>query len=410
MIYLDNAATTKIDKRVLAEMLPFLTEYYGNPESPHVAGRMPAQAVKIAEERVRRMLGVGQRGTLIFTSGGTESNNMVFAGMHMRHKTVIVSSASEHKSVLKPAAYALPTYRVTLIPGKKGYISVLDFNVEGRGRIATDDKEQSSLVSIMYVNNETGTKNEVEYIGNEIYKEIQRGCDIYYHIDCVQAAGCVPITGDPRRLHADFLSVSSHKIHGPKGVGCLWVSDRVLNTSYALRLPLIVGGGQQKDLRAGTLNVPGIVGFGKAAEIVCDSIFDDMRHFSEMYDAFVHTIHEKCKENDVKFVINYDEERHRTNKIVSVSFPGADAETVVLIASDRYGLCVSNGAACNAYLSEPSYVLLSCGLDETMARNTIRVSFSRDNTIEECVEGAKRLVDAVKEVLSLSNNLDPVVE
>lgn len=393
LIYFDNAATTPVAKEVLDAMMPYLTDVYGNPESVHAAGRDPAEAVRKAEEQVLEKLLHTKRGKLIFTSGGTESNNMAFglAGNIDPVCMNIITSATEHKSVLEPAKGCVRSRLRILKPKSKGYISVDDLN--------ENEIPAFTLVSVMHMNNETGTLNDICEIGEKLTRF--HDLDVFFHVDCVQSAGTIEIYVD--EMHADLVSISAHKIHGPKGVGCLWVSDRVLERiGDRHTISLIRGGGQQSGYRAGTLNVPGIVGFGEAAALA-GAYLDDTKVDDNVFAGYMfrNELQRACENLDIKYKINFDEYLHHSDKVLSITFPGADSETVVMIASEN-GLCISNGAACNSVLSEPSYVLTSSGMSADRARNTVRVSFSRQNTYDECVQGAEILAESVNEVLSLT--------
>lgn len=391
MIYLDNAATTQVDERVLKTMLPYFTEHFGNPESEHCAAAEPREAIKQATEKVEWLLHSKGKGKVIFTSGGTESNNMAFRLAGGEHPLCInvISSETEHKSVLEPAKAAQRARLRLIKPGRKGYVSVDD--------IDPNEIPAFTLVSLMCVNNETGMINDTYQIGDRLRQF--SNLDVFYHVDCVQSAGSVPI--DVEDMNADLVSVSSHKIHGPKGVGCLWVSDRLLDRMEHRNIAMILGGSQQDGFRAGTMNVPGIVGFGEAAAYAANYVecgFD----IGDLSDTFLQSLQTYCDQNKVRFTAKFAHDvRHHDPKILAITFPGADAETVVLMASHN-GLCISNGAACNSVLSEPSYVLMNSGMSAETARNTVRVSFSRQNTYDDCDFGAKVLAETVKQVLALN--------
>lgn len=390
MIYFDNAATTSVGGTVLHEMLPYFTEDYGNPESVHQAADKPAKAIREAEERVHKMLHTNGSGKVVFTSGGTESNNMVFqlCKSYRPFAMNIVTSATEHKSVLEPADSCKNAVIHLIKPGKKGFISADDLDM-----MCVPD---FSVISFMHMNNETGMVNEVYRIGEKLRK--CSDLDIFYHVDCVQSAGELPI--DVLEMNADMVSISSHKLHGPKGVGCMWVSDRLLNRIDPQTLTLIYGGGQQGGLRAGTMNVTGIVGLGKACLLAGDGTVA-REVISAVSKHFVESLTRFCKDASIKFKVNFCKSDHHDDKVLSITFPEADSETVVMVAS-KNGLCISNGAACNSVSSEPSYVLLNSGIKPDLARNTVRVSFSRYNTYTEAEHGAEILCEAVKEVLSLT--------
>ncbi len=396
MIYLDNAATTKTRREVVATMLPYFSQYYGNPESVHAAARMPNEAIAEAEKSVHDLIHSNGSGKVIFTSGGTESNNMVFKLCQAPKQMClnIITSATEHKSVLEPAkACERATIRL-MLPGKKGFIA--------GDALAPEDIPAFSLVSLMHMNNETGTVNDVYHIG-DLLKRFS-DLDVFYHVDCVQSAGEIPIY--VHDMNADLISISSHKIHGPKGIGCLWVSDRLMERiEDGKNLAVIRGGGQQDGFRAGTMDVPSIAGFGKACELASDTVHNK-ETVDELANMFLDYLKKRCKQKNIKVKLNFNDDATHDNKILSIQFPGADAETVVMIAS-RDGLCISNGAACNSVSSEPSYVLTNSGIRPDAARNTVRVSFSCENKLGDMLQAAEILASAVEEVLSM--NLTSVV-
>ena len=397
LIYLDNAATTPVDGCVIDRMMPFMKEEFGNPDSTHDAASVPADAVRKAADQVSEcLLHAGGHGRVIFTSGGTEANNMAFglAGNLDPLCMNIITSATEHKSVLEPAKSCVRSKLRILKPGSKGYIAARD--------IDENEIPAFTLVSLMHMNNETGTLNEINEIGQKLR---QFKCmDVFFHVDCVQSAGALPIK--VHEMNADLVSVSSHKIHGPKGVGCLWVSDRVLErVGDRKTLSIIQGGSQQGGFRAGTLNVPGIIGFGEAARsagMFADEYLSGEDSVSNLSCLFRQSLDSECERLGIRHKINFYDPSHQHGKVLSITFPDADSETVVMVASQN-GLCVSNGAACNSFASEPSYVLLNSGMSPELARNTVRVSFSRHNTKDDCINGAVILAEAVNEVLCLTN-------
>ena len=381
-------------------MQPYFTQNYGNPDSPHEAGRKAKEAVEAARKQVDELIGAHGSGLVLFTSGGTESNNMAFRILSDYPLAMnIISSETEHKSVLEPAKACRAAAKRFIKPGKKGYISVDDIDVA--------NVPAFSLFSFMCMNNETGMVNDVYRIGEALKKH--RDIDVFYHVDCVQAAGSVQI--NVADMNADMVSVSSHKLHGPKGVGCLWVSEHVLDRiGNDETIRLIRGGGQEFGLRAGTLNVPGIVGFGKAAEIAKSTLTEKNGLsivYSELARHFCDELSRRCSDLGVKFIVNNFDAGHHCDKVLSVTFPNADSETIVLIAS-KNGLCISSGAACNAELSEPSYVLTNSGISEDLARNTVRVSFSYYSSYSDVTSGARILAETVNDVLRL--NLTDAVE
>ena len=391
MIYLDNAATTKTRREVVEAMLPYFSEYYGNPESVHVAAEVPKRAIEKAEQQVRDLLHSYGRGKVIFTSGGTESNNMVFKMCQPQAQMMlnIITSPTEHKSVLEPAKACGCASLKFVRPREQGFVS--------GDMLTPKDIPMFSLISLMHVNNETGTVNDVYGIGETM--KMFSDLDVFYHVDCIQSAGELPIFVND--MHVDMVSISSHKIHGPKGIGCLWVSDRIMERVVDGRnIAVIIGGGQQEGFRAGTMDVPSIVGFGKACELASNTQ-QNKTVINMLAGLFMQELEKCCESKNIKMKLNFGDEVPHDNKILSIQFEGADAETVVMVAS-RNGLCISNGAACNSVSSEPSYVLLNSGLKPDAARNTVRVSFSCDNTMAEIEQAAEILTSSVEEVLALN--------
>lgn len=385
MIYLDNAATTKMDERVLEEMLPYLTTEYGNAGTLYEFGRSANSAVQRARNQVALFLHAS-REQVIFTSGGSEANNLVFGGLKdclkRIGKTHILVSAVEHDSVLRAAeALIKDGFDVEYIPVSRE-CKVYPEAVESAIR------DDTGLVSVMYVNNETGSVNPVEAIG-----EICARHNVLFHADCVQAAGCQPI--DVTKIGCDFASISSHKIHGGKGVGALYVQDKSLLT------PIIYGGSTQEfGLRAGTENVPGIVGFGRACEILmlCDkyNVTDDIEYISSLRRELFQLIQQGLASRGLPDIlhINGDSDLSKNGKILNLRFDNIDAETLLLLL-DIHGVCVSAGSACNSHEQMPSHVLLAMGISEEDARNSVRLSLSRMNTEDEIKEAAKIIVDCV---------------
>lgn len=355
MIYLDNASTTKIDPVVLEEMMPYLKEEYGNPGSIHYLGIRARDAVKLARERVARAINAEPE-EIIFTSGGTESNNLAmklasdFWGFR---QSIVATSATEHNSMKR----AIGRYSV-----RKIVYPTYDSPEELLRRIKKE-KKLSTITSFMYVNNELGFVNPVYKICEYCTEELG-GISI---VDAVQALGIEEI--DVKHMMCDFLSISSHKIHGPKGIGALYIR-KDFKDRYCPN-PLILGGEfQEFGLRGGTENVAGIVGFGKACELI--NVEENKNTISELRKEFV---------NGLKFdhKINYDRE---DSKIISLTIPGVDAETLVLMLSSM-NVYISAGSACKSLEQKPNEVLLSAGMSEDEARNTVRISLSTHNTIEE---------------------------
>ena len=376
MIYLDNAATTQIDHRVLASMTPYLTTQYGNAGALYKFGRSANEAIQNSRARVSRFVGAAN-GSIIFTSGGSESNNLVFHGVRDYLKRIgrmhILVSAVEHDSVLRAAE------SLTKEGFNVGYIPVQEDGSVSLAALEGLLRPNTGLVSVMYVNNETGAVNPVCDIGSLCMKH-----GVLFHTDCVQAAGFHII--DAVKIGCDFLSVSSHKIHGPKGVGALYVRDMDTIT------PLIYGGTEQEfGLRGGTENVAGIVGFGKACEISSEQLKEDKAQISILKQVFVTELRNRVGYDSVK--IN-GASPLRPGKIVNIRIDDIDNESLILML-DSVGICISAGSACQSHESKPSHVLTAMGLTIDEARSSIRISFSRMNTIEEIIEAAQTIADFI---------------
>lgn len=369
MIYLDNAATTQLDPRVLESMMPYLTTQYGNAGTLYKFGRAANTAVQEARARVAQFIG-GNQDNIIFTSGGSEANNLVFHGVkdYLKRigRTHILVSAVEHDSVLRAAE------SLTKDGFDVEYIPVLGNGTVPSAAVERALRADTGLVSVMYVNNETGAENPVDDIGSICLKH-----DILFHTDCVQAAGCHPI--DVANIGCSFLSISSHKIHGPKGVGALYVKDT------SLLSPLICGGHNQEfGLRGGTENVAGIVGFGKACELSGAHLTEDRTTVSMLKQRFVTELQGNLGDDAVH--IN-GTSLLAPGKTINLRLDGVDNESLILML-DNMDICISAGSACQSHESKPSHVLTAMGLTTEEARSSIRVSFSRMNTVDEVADAA----------------------
>lgn len=400
MIYLDNAATTKIDDRVLEAMLPFLKENYGNAGTLYGLGRRSADAVAQARQYVADLIGAAPE-QIIFTSGGTEANNMVFSGVKdylaSIGKTHIITTEIEHDSVLNAAQqlrsqqYALPYWRLNSVFGVE-YISPTSGGWIDSSAVcdAANASANTGLISVMHTNNETGVENDVATIGMFCRRK-----KILFHTDCVQAAGDSWLDVDD--IGCDFLSISAHKIHAPKGVGALYVRDREA-CEFA---PLIFGGHEQEfGLRGGTENVAGIVGFGEACRILKGSLQTDAEYISELLAALYESVKTNLDKNGLSSVLHINGDvDFEHGKTLNLRFDGIDGETLVMMLNVQ-GVCVSAGSACRSHESEPSRVLLAMGISAEDARSSIRLSLSRMNTKEEVVEAGAIIASCVGMLLS----------
>jgi cysteine desulfurase len=356
-IYLDNNATTPVLPEVLEAMHPYFGEHFGNASSIHHHGQETRAAVERARDSVALLLGC-RAAEVIFTSGGTEGDNLAIAGLTGAGDHVITSSI-EHHAVLHACKHMEETgCDVTYLP------------VDGRGLVDPDDvrrglRSNTKLISIMLANNETGVLQPVEEIG-----KIAAEADVYFHTDAVQAAGKVPI--DVRRIGCDALSISGHKMHAPQGVGALFV-----RRGTCLQ-PLFYGGRHERSRRAGTENVPGIVGLGKAAELAMQGFErgDDKKMFA-LRDRLQQGILAQVEEAAVN-----GNGVARVPNTVSIHFDHIDGEAMV-ISLDLKGLAISTGAACSSGAIEPSHVLLAMGLRADRARASVRFSLGKQNTAED---------------------------
>ncbi|MBL6985971.1 MAG: cysteine desulfurase [Methylobacter sp.] len=362
MIYLDHNATTAIDGRVLEAMLPFLTTFYGNPSSLYRHGRISRSAIDTAREQLASLIGVQPR-QIIFTSGGTEANNLALATL--APKAGLAVSAIEHPSVLEPALHLQSLgHRLTLLA------------VDVNGQITQEaiDKVISlkpSLVSIMLANNETGAVQNIA-----IYTEQLKAQGINIHTDAVQALGKIPV--DFNRLGAHFMSLSSHKIYGPKGCGAL-----IFEKSMAIT-PVMLGGDQEQGFRAGTENVAAIVGFGKAAELAKTELAERHTHLLKLRTLLEHGL------NAIPGLTVFAEQAERLPNTVQIGIHGIDGE-MLLMQLDQKGIAVSSGSACASGVREPSPVLVAMGIDAAQAKSAIRISFGKANTEAEVIELIKQL-------------------
>ena len=357
-IYLDNAATTAVRPEVLSKMLPFFCDRAGNPSSIHSAGRETRKAVENARRQVAAALHAEAR-EIYFTAGGSESDNWAIrcAAAETGKKRVITSAVEHHAVLHSCRALERDGFRVTYLPvDENGLVSPDDVR-----RALTDD---TALISIMAANNEVGTLEPIREIGR-----IAREAGVLFHTDAVQAAGAVPI--DVNDWNADLLSLSGHKFHGPKGVGALYIrkGTRIHN--------LIEGGAQERGLRAGTENVPGIVGMGEALSLAAAELSE--------YTARVTTLRDRLIQGVLSTVPEARLNGHPTLRLpgnANFSFPGVEGESL-LMRLDLAGIACSSGSACTSGSLEPSHVLSAMGLSPDTARSSVRFSLGRDNTAEE---------------------------
>lgn len=377
MIYLDNAATTKIKPEVLNAMMPFLTENYGNAGSLYKLGRDSADAIETARGQVAELFGCNPK-NIIFTSGGTEANNMVFAGTRIWRERMerprLACSSIEHDSVYR-SVYAQNQSPYLLRPSERGVIETPSDPLPS----------DVGLLSVMYVNNETGITNPIKSLS-----EWAHANGALFHTDCVQATGLhdlnVNSLGNP-----DFVSISAHKIHAPKGVGALYIREP------EKFLPMIRGGYYQEfGLRGGTENVAGIVGFGAACQLITNNRYAYSNTVSRNTDRFVSALTIWMRNKGLRRIMTINGSNSTyPSRVINVRFDGVDAETLLLLLDDK-GICASAGSACHSHATTPSRTLLEMGLTETNARNSVRFSFDDTLTEPELNTAARQVADSVE--------------
>ena len=374
-IYLDYNATTPVDPQVLEKMLPFFTEHFGNASSKgHAFGWAAAAAVKQAREEVAALMKAEPQ-EVLFTGGATESLNAAIKGVaevYRKKGNHIVTVQSEHKGVLN-ACKALERhgYEVTYLP------------VDGAGLIDLDDltaamTDRTIIVAVMWANNETGVIQPIEEIASRVREQ-----GAFFLTDATQAYGKIPV--DVR--HADLLTCTAHKLYGPKGIGALYVRRR--NPRVRIT-PLIDGGAQEEGLRAGTLNTPGIVGFGEAARIAGLGMEEEARRLGEIRDAFESRLVEELYDISIN-----GKAASRLPHVASVSFLGVKSANLVAALRD---LAMSTGSACSTGTGNPSHVLKAMGLSDEAAYATLRISFGRFSTSEEAEFAAGQIISAVRKL------------
>ena len=381
-IYLDNAASTPVADEVIAEMLPFMKQQYGNPSSIHKFGREGTRAMQLARKRVAEMVDASTR-EITFTSGGTEADNLAIKGAAIQIKSKspekirIITSSIEHDAVLEPCRD---------LEGMGFAVTYLPVTTEGlvrSGDLRDAISNNVSLVSIMYANNEVGTMQPIKELA-----EIAHRNGALFHTDAVQAAGKIPI--DVANLGVDLMSMSSHKINGPKGSGALYVKSGLEIA------PIIHGGGQESELRSGTENVPGIVGFGKACELATKRMNRYIEQVSGLRDYLVERVatevpHSRLNGSHVDRIPN---NAHFT-------FFGVNGEDLI-IKLDENGVAASTGSACSVKKQKPSHVLKAMGFSYEEITGSLRLSLGMQNTKEEIDTTVRVLSDVVKELRELS--------
>ncbi len=382
-VYFDNSATTKTDERVIEAMMPYITENYGNPSSIYKIGRENRKAVEEAREQVAKALNC-EPNEIYFTNGGSESDNTAIRGIAYAYKNKgnhIITSKIEHPAVLETCKQL----------EKEGF-EVSYIGVDENGIIKLDElknaiKPTTTLISIMFANNEIGTIEPIEEIG-----KIAKENNIFFHTDAVQAVGNVRI--DVKKLNIDALSMSGHKFYGPKGIGALYVKKGIKFEK------LINGGHQERNKRAGTENVAGIVGLGKAIELAYQELDEHNKKIKELRDYYV----EQVKAKIPYIRINGDETKRLPGNS-NISFRFIEGEGL-LLNLDLKGICASSGSACTSGSLDPSHVLLAIGLPHEIAHGSLRISIGKYNTKEE----VDYLVENLVEIIGRLREMSPLWE
>ena len=376
MIYLDNAASTAVHPEVVKEMLPYFDVQYGNPSSIHQFGRKAKNAIQNARKQVAALIGA-EPDEILFTSGGTESNNTILHGTLILEQNHFITSSIEHEAILKPCK------KLEEIGLEVTYLPVDEYGIVDPDIITNSINPHTVLVSIMLANNEVGTIQPMKEI-SEICKKYQ----ISLHTDAVQAVGKIPI--DVKELGVDALSISSHKINGPKGVGALFIKKGLKVN------PVILGGGQENGLRSGTENVAGIVGFGKACEIAKERLSENISHFQNLYSSILSKIVKEIPH--VK--LNGDPQNRIFNNI-HLTFLGVNGDDLI-IKLDEHGIAASTGSACSVHTQKASHVLQAMGFNHEQITGSLRISFGYMNTLNEVEQTVEVLKKVVAELRSVS--------
>ncbi len=382
-IYFDHSATTPTSEEVVKEMLPFFTDIYGNGSSQHSHGREAGKYIDIARRQVADAIGA-KPGEIYFTSGGTESDNWAIRGVLSGYKAKgkhIITTCIEHPAMIK----TLESLQ------KNGLAEVTFLGVDSEGFICLEElknaiRPDTILISVMTANNEIGTIQDIKEIG-----AIAKANNIIFHTDAVQAIGNVKI--DVKEMNIDLLSMSAHKFYGPKGIGVLYRRNGIKLSSY------MTGGEQERNMRAGTLNTPAIVGMGKAIEIATRDIDKNNKYVSELRDYFVAQVESKI--DNVYY--NGTKSNKRLASNANFSFEFIEGESL-LLRLDLAGISVSSGSACSSGSLEPSYVLLATGRAIELAHGSLRFSFGKNNTKQEidyCVQNLVKIVQDLRELSPL---------
>lgn len=379
LIYMDNSATTPVKQEVLDEMLPYFNIKYGNPSSIYSLGSTSKVAVETSREKIATTINANAK-DIFFTAGGSEADNWALKGVAFANRKKgnhIITSKIEHHGILHTCEYLEKQgFKVT-------YIDVDEYGIVDLNQLKKSITDETILISIMFANNEIGTIQPIREIG-----EIAKERNILFHTDAVQAIGNIRI--DVKELNIDLLSMSAHKFHGPKGIGALYIRQGVKIDS------LIAGGGQERGRRAGTENVPGIVGMGKAIELAYSNFEEHNKKLITLRDSLIEKI-----ENNIKYVrLN----GHRTKRLpgnVNFCFEFIEGESL-LLSLDMVGIAASSGSACTSGALDPSHVLMAIGLPHEIAHGSLRLTLGEFNTEEEVDYVVENLVTIVERLRNMS--------
>ncbi len=378
-IYLDSHATTPVDPRVFEEMKPYFTENFGNASSlDHSYGYDASVAVQQSRETIAKAIGANID-EIIFTSGATESDNLALLGVMERNKSKgnhLITCVTEHKAILDTAKH------LEKLGNKVTYLTVDEFGSIDLEELKNSITDETVLISIMFANNEIGTIANVAEIGKIAHEN-----DVLFHTDAAQAVGHMPI--DVKKLNIDLMSFSSHKIYGSKGIGALYVRSILPRVKIN---SIMFGGGQERNIRSGTLNVPGIVGFAKAIEIATNEMESENIKFKKWTDTMFGNL------SKVGAKLN----GHHTNRLVhnlNIRFDGVESKSIINTVSEK--LAISTGSACTSDLVEPSHVLLALGLSENQAHSAIRIGCGRFNTDDEIQIATDEILNALESLAKI---------
>ena len=383
LIYLDNAATTKTAPEVVEAMLPYFTEHYGNPSTVYSLGGESKKAITEARETIANALGA-QTEEIYFTAGGSESDNWALKATAEAYKSKgnhIITTKIEHHAILHTCEWLEKHgYEITYLPVDENGVVKID-------ELKKAIRPETILISVMFANNEIGTIQPIKEIG-----EIAKKHGVLFHTDAVQAYGQLPINVD--ELHIDMLSSSGHKLNGPKGIGFLYIRKGVKIRSF------VHGGAQERKRRAGTENVPGIVGYGKAAEIAAKTMKERTAKEIELRDHLIDRVLAEVPYTRLN--------GHRTNRLpnnANFSFQFVEGESL-LILLDNNGICASSGSACTSGSLDPSHVLLAIGLPHEIAHGSLRLTLSAETTMEDI----DFVVDCIKQIIERLRSMSPLYE